>query len=108
LNKWDANLTAQGLGISQNEMSDIQQGFAGKGVAVTLSDRTRIYLGDKMFLREGNDSQFNIFSSHTNIDTAGHLVHELFHIAGITHPKGQGFDFDAEIHKNCGLANTNF
>ena len=108
LNKWDSNLTAEGLGVSQNEMSDIQQGFAGKGVAVTLSDRTRIYLGDKMFLREGNDSQFNIFSSHTNIDTAGPLVHELFHIAGITHPKGQGFDFDAEIHKHCGLANTNF
>lgn len=40
LNKWDSNLTAQGLGISQSEMSDIQQGFAGKGIAVTLSDRT--------------------------------------------------------------------
>lgn len=108
LNKWDSGLTAQGLGISQDEMADLQRGFAGKGIAATLSDNKRIYLGDNMFLREGNDSQFNIFSSHTNIDTAGHLVHELFHIAGIKHPKGQGFSFDRKIHENCGLPNTNF
>jgi len=108
LNKWDSGLTAQGLGISQAEFTRIQNGFEGKGLAVTMSDRTRIYLGDRMFLREGNDSPFKIWSSFTNIDTAGHLVHELFHIAGISHPEGQGFDFDAEIHKNCGLAKTNW
>jgi hypothetical protein len=108
LNKWDSNLTAQGLGITQDEMSDIQRGLAGNAIAVTLSDRKRIYLSDKIFLREGNDSHFNIFSSHTNIDTAGHLVHELFHLAGIEHAKGEGYSFDRAIHEHCGLANTNF
>lgn len=111
LNRWKSNLTANEIGISEDRISRIRNGFNGPAAAVTLSDETRIYLSGKMFLREGNDSILSIvlgLSSGKNRDTAGRLVHELFHVAGIHHAEGAGYDFDAEIHKNCGLPNTNW
>jgi hypothetical protein len=109
LNKWHSGLTPHNLGISQDRFDKIQQRFTNKtAAAVTLEDRARIYLPDTIFLREGNDSMFNIFSSHKDIDTASHLVHELFHIAGIDHAEGKRFAFDEQIKANCGFARMHF
>ena len=74
------------------------------------SDRFRVYLMDEIFMRTGND-WWPLTAVHKNVDTAGHIVHELFHIAGVDHPNANGYDFDTgndSIHSHCKLPNTNW
>jgi hypothetical protein len=106
INRYSSDLTADDMGISQRGRDSMTVNIeGGNALATTITEdnpRFRIYLGDNMFLRTGAQL------GGVNIDTAGHIVHELFHIAGFNHPAGQGFDFESQIHDHCGLEGTNY
>lgn len=59
---------------------------------VGIYDRQRVYLMDEIFRRPG------IFLKALS-DTAGIIVHELFHIAGCDDPLIDSLN--ADIHKYC-------
>ena len=80
---------------------------AGRALAATIgsSGYRQVVLSENIFRRE-SDSWF--WQSKVNIDTAGQLVHEMFHVAGFSDNlfgwfKVNGKSLNDSIHEHCGI-----
>jgi len=98
--------SSKNYGLSVDETTKLND----KGLAVTIAQSSYqlVVLGPNIF-RRSEDTWFN----KVNIDTSGHLVHEMFHVAGFSDNifnwyKWNNQSLNSAIHENCGLPNTNF
>ncbi len=85
------------LGLDTHGTLVVRGLFLGGAAAVTAPDRTNVFLSDAVFAR--TDLYF-----YSNIaDSAGFIVHELFHVAGIDKSIVDSQQFQDEIRKHCRL-----
>jgi hypothetical protein len=97
LNRYNSNLTAAAIGISQQRWDNIRNKFETEGAAgVTLGGDGRVFLGDRAFYQPGSIAQM-VFTAG---DLPGNIVHEFFHRAGLTEEQVKALNPD--IQKNCG------
>lgn len=96
LNKFDDSLSPHDIGISQSQYEEwLGPMINGSRAGLTI-DQNRIFFGDKAF-EEGGSFPF----PYGPADTAGVIVHELFHAAGMKDEQNIRNIHD-QIQANCG------
>ena len=101
LNKYNSNLTARDVGVSQTSWADVKSKFDNPqssmyAKGVTLEDG-RVFLNDNTFYIAGPFAQM----FYSSVDLSGTIVHEFFHRAGLSEAQVQALH--EGIQKNCGI-----
>jgi YD repeat-containing protein len=99
INRYRPNLTSQQVSVPADRWTFIENQFAAnpRTNAVTIGGQARVFLGDHTFFEV---SIWGRLQGDESTDTAGVIVHEFFHVAGLD--EAQVTALSDEIQKNCG------